>query len=134
MKRLLILFAAAAFLSGCARASFVDDRDFDMYYMGISGIHPGETATSAPSYIGARPSEFEIYTISLNGNIYYNPKIDGKLNENSSFFVDPSTGNFKLQNSSSLRTGRYAVGIKCRAAGKTYSYPEAVTIIMEKSN
>ena len=136
MKRLLILLSLALppILAGCEKNDHVDKTPFALHYMGISNVHPGETATSSPSYIGETPSGFSIYGIIHNGNIFYSPKIDGELTDQSTFWVDPAAGTFKLQNSSSLRAGTYKVGISCQSAGVDYAYPEAIviTVIKEK--
>lgn len=136
MKRLLILMVLMLppFLTGCEKNNHVDKTPFALHYMGIANAHPGETATSSPSYIGQAPSDFSIYLIMHNGNIYYSPKIDGELTDQSTFYIDPAVGTFKLQNSSALRPGTYKVGVTCTSAGVEYSYPEAIvlTIIKEK--
>ena len=136
MKRLLIFLTLMLppFLAGCEKNDYVDKTTFALHYMGISNVHPGETATSSPSYIGETPSGFSIFGINHNGNIFYSPKIDGELTERSTFWVDPVVGTFKLQNSSSLRPGTYKVGISCHSAGVEYAYPEAIviTVIKEK--
>lgn len=137
MKRRLIIIVLAIFpllFAGCEKNSFSDGTEFQLHYMGITNMHPGETATSGPSYIGKAPTDFVIYTITLNGNIYYNPKLDGELNENSIFYVNPTVGTFRVQNSSSLRPGTYKVGISCKSGGKKYSYPEAVSVVVVKDN
>ena len=136
MKKLLILLTLILppFLTGCEKSDFADKTVFALHYMGISNVHPGETATSSPSYIGETPSDFSIFAITLNGNIYYNPKIDGELTDQSTFYVDPVVGTFKLQNSSALRPGTYKVGIACTSAGVEYSYPEAIVLTIIKEN
>lgn len=134
MKRLLILLSLALplILAGCEKNDHVDKTPFALHYMGISNVHPGETATSSPSYIGETPSGFSIFGINHNGNIFYSPKIDGELTDQSTFWVDPAVGTFKLQNSSSLRAGTYKVGISCQSAGVDYAYPEAIVITVIK--
>ena len=129
---LTILMILLWALPGCRKNSFEDSSTFAIHYMGISNIHPGETATSSPSYLGAAPTGFSIYSVVFNGNIFYDPRIDGPLDENSTFYVDQGTGTFKIQNTSSLKAGTYKVSVKCSSAGKQYDCPDAITIIMLK--
>ena len=120
-------------LSACRNAGFTDQRPFALYYMGISNIHPGETATSAPSWLGEPPRDFSITLVRLGTNIFYQPKIDGPLTEDSTFYIDPVSGTFKIQHTSALKAGTYRVSIRCTSAGVEYEYPEAITIIMLKA-
>ena len=129
---LLLLVMLPGVLSGCRKNSFEDTREFALYYMGISNIHPGETATTSPSYIGNPPGDFSITLVMFNGNIYYQPKIDGPLTQDSPFYVDPQGGTFKIQHTSSMKAGTYKVNIRCSSGGKVYEYEDAITIIMLK--
>ncbi len=131
-KVFLSILLALTALAGCRKT---DPQDaLQLYYMGISSIHPGETATSSPSYLGPRPSAFSITSILHNGNFFYQPKIDGPLDENSSFYIDPDSGTFKIQQSSSLKPGLYKVSIRCSAGGVEYDWPDAITIQMIKES
>ena len=134
MRKFLLILSVILLgvLSGCRKNSFEDKQAFALHYMGISNIHPGETATSSPSYLGEAPTGFSIPLIMLNGNIYYEPRIDGPLTEDSSFYVDPVSGTFKIQNTSSLKAGLYKVSIRCSSGGREYEYPDAITINMLK--
>ena len=136
MKKILgyafmaLLLAAAS----CEKTQTTDTREFAIYYMGVTKVHPGEGAAVTPSYIGPAPTAFEIYAISRNGVAYYNPKLDGPIGATYPFQVDPSVGTFRLQNTSNLKDGRYVVSISCEAAGKKWEYPEAVTVNMLKAD
>ena len=137
MRVLGYIFAAAALLLApvsCEKTETVDTREFALYYMGLGKIHPGEGAAVTPSYIGPAPTGFEIYAISRNGVAYYNPKLDGPIGPNYPFQVDPSSGTFRIQNTSNLKDGKYVVSISCMAAGKKWEYPDAVTVNMLKAN
>lgn len=137
MRKLLPLLAmilSGILLSACQRAVFADARPFALYYMGISNIHPGETATTAPSWLGEAPHDFSITLIRLGNNIYYQPKIDGPLSETSTFHIDPDSGTVKIQNTNGMKAGTYRVDVRCTSGGVVYDLPEAITIIMLKES
>lgn len=139
VKKILVmkfsrLFAAfsAAVLSVSCMTQADPDSEFVLYYQGVRNIHPGESISLTPSYIGDAPSDFRIYSISLNGALYYAPKLDGELGPESSFWVDPATGAFKIQKTSSFNVGEYVVSISCVSGGKTYEYPSAIVATFVK--
>ncbi len=131
----LLTFAAilAAAVS-CEKTQTTDTREFALYYMGVTKVHPGEGVAVTPSYIGPQPTAFQIYAISRNGVAYYNPKLDGPIGADYSFQVDGTSGTFRLQKTASLKDGTYVVSISCEAAGKKWEYPEAVTVNMLKAD
>lgn len=134
MRKFLLILSVILLgaLSGCRKNSFEDKQAFVLHYMGISNIHPGETATTSPSWLGDTPENFSIPLILFNGNIFYQPKIDGPLTEDSSFYVDPGTGIFKIQNTSSLKAGIYKVTVNCSSGGQAYEFADAIIITMLK--
>ena len=134
MRKFLIPFLSVLVLAAsCEKTQTVDNREFELYYMGITGLHPGDNAAVSPSYIGAPATDFRIYDITRNGIQYYSPKLDGELGPEDTFTVDKQTGTFKVQKTSALKDGKYVVGISCVSSGKTYEYPEAVTVNVLKA-
>lgn len=123
---------AAIFMAGCT-PMVIDDAVFALHYFDVGNMVPGETINLTPSYKGASPTDFNIYSITHNGKIYYNPKLDGELTQSSPFYVNPSNGFFSMQNTQKLATGTYVVAIKCTSAGVLYDYPEAITVKIVKS-
>lgn len=134
MKRTftLLLGILLLVLAGCTKKSFIDDTEFALYYKSISPFTIGQEAVSKPSYIGETPEDFKIYSIMHNINLYYSPKIDGELEADDTFYIDPVTGDFKIHKTSDLKPGTYKVSIQCKAGGKTYQFPDAIVIEISK--
>ena len=134
MKRSITLLLSVLILAltGCTKKSFIDDTEFALYYKSIKPFTIGQEAVSKPSYIGEIPEDFQIYSIMHNLNLYYSPKIDGDLEEDDTFYINPQTGDFKIQKSSSLKPGTYKVSIQCKAGEKTYQVPDAIVIEISK--
>lgn len=109
-----------------------DQTEFALHYFDVGNMMPGEVINLTPSYKGVPPTDFSIYSISHNGKIYYNPKLDGVLTETSQFYVNPVNGYFSMQNTQKLATGTYVVSIKCTSDGILYDYPEAITVKIVK--
>ena len=134
MKKKLTLFVSFLLLAfiGCERNSFIDDTEFALYYKSIKPITLGSAAVSQPSYIGSAPADFRIYSITHNGTVYYNPKLDGELDSNDEFYIVSETGDFNIHKSTTLKPGTYKVSIECKSAGKLYKFPDAIEIVMSK--
>ena len=134
MKRSIILLLSVLLLglTGCTKKSFIDDTEFALYYKSINPFTLGQEAVSKPSYIGETPEAFQIYSIMHNLNLYYSPKIDGELEADDTFYINPQTGDFKIQKTSGLKPGTYKVSIQCKAGGKTYQFPDAIVIEISK--
>lgn len=134
MKRsiTLLLSVLVMTLAGCSKKSFIDDTEFALYYKSIKPFTLGQEAVSKPSYIGETPEDFQIYSIMHNLNLYYSPKIDGELEADDTFYIDPATGDFKIQKTSDLKPGTYKVSIRCKSGGKSYQFPDAIVIEISK--
>lgn len=117
--------------TACA-PDITDDTAFELYYYNVS-LTLGEDFVSQPSYIGERPDSFEIYAISCDGRVWYNPKLDGKLTEDSHFYVDPENGNFFVNDTAEMTAGTYKVSIRCVSGGMSYTYPDMVTVKINKA-
>lgn len=109
-----------------------DQTEFALHYFDVGNMMPGEVINLTPSYKGVPPTDFSIYSISHNGKIYYNPKLDGVLTESSQFYVNPVNGYFSMQNTQKLATGTYVVSVKCTSDGILYDFPEAITVKIVK--
>lgn len=109
-----------------------DQTEFALHYFDVGNMMPGETINLNPSYKGSAPTDFSIYSITHNGNIFYNPKLDGDLTESSTFYVNRQNGFFSMQNTQKLAVGKYVVSMKCTSDGKEYDYPEAITVKIVK--
>ena len=109
-----------------------DQTEFALHYFDVGNMMPGEVINLTPSYKGVPHTDFSIYSISHNGKIYYNPKLDGVLTESSQFYVNPVNGYFSMQNTQKLATGTYVVSVKCTSDGILYDFPEAITVKIVK--
>lgn len=123
-----MLSAAALWLCSCSKADVTDSTAFEIFYQGVFNVHPGESVSLTPSYIGEPPSDFRIYSISLDGKVYYSPKLDGELGEHSTFYLVPETGEFRLQDTGALAAGTYLVSLSCKSAGVSYNWDDAISI------
>ena len=130
LKRAIFLLTV---LVGISCTPIVTDQtEFALHYFDVGNMMPGEAINLTPSYKGVPPTDFSIYSISHNGKIYYNPKLDGVLTETSQFYVNPVNGYFSMQNTQKLATGTYVVSIKCTSDGVLYDFPEAITVKIVK--
>lgn len=116
--------------SGCS-PDITDDARFHLYYYNAL-VTMGEDYYSTPSYIGAAPHSFEIYDITYEGQVYYNPKLDGALTEKSHFYVNPENGGFFVNQTKDMKAGTYLVSIRCISDGVTYDNPDILTVKLSK--
>ena len=122
---------AAVFMAGCT-PMVTDAAVFALHYFDVGNMVPGEPITLAPSYKGAEPSGFVIYTIKHNGMIYFDPRISDELTPDSEFYIDPSSGQFTMRNTGKLAVGTYTVSIRCKSGGIEYDFPEKITVKIVK--
>ena len=109
-----------------------DQTEFTLHYFEVGDMLPGEPVTLSPSYKGEAPTDFLIYLIKQNGKQYYNPKIDAVLTPDSPFYIEPTSGYFKMQNTDKLTPGTYTVSIRCKSAGTEYDFPDKITVKIVK--
>lgn len=134
MKNILKLVSALGLVLaglGCS-PDIVDNTTFRLYYYNAL-IVQGEDFISKPSYIGQTPNSFEIYGVTLDGQVYYNPKLDGELNEKSHFYVNPESGAFFVNQTTSMKAGTYSVSMKCVSDGIQYTYPDMFIVKLKKA-
>ena len=115
---------------GCS-PDITDDTKFKLYFYNVI-LESGEDYISKPSFIGQTPHSFEISGVTLDGNIYYNPILDGELNEKSHFYVNPETGAFYVNQTTNMKLGIYSVSMKCVSDGLQYSYPDMFVVKLIK--
>ena len=127
----LSLLLAVLFSWQCS-PQVTDDTEFSLYYFDVGNMLAGEVINLTPSYIGTAPTDFKIYSITHNGNIFYNPMLDGDLTDKSPFYVEPVSGQFKMLNTQKLAVGEYKVSMTCTSAGVSYDYPDIITVQIVK--
>ncbi len=134
MKKILrTLSALGLFLVGLGCSpDIADDTKFKIYYYNVL-LSIGEDYISKPSYIGQEPHSFGIYEITHNGQLYYNPKLDGVLTEKSHFYVNPETGAFFVNQTTDMKEGIYSVSMKCVSDGIQYTYPDLFIVKLNKA-
>lgn len=134
MKKILRMLSVLGLVLaglGCS-PDIIDDTKFELYYYNAL-LTVGEDYLSKPSYIGQPPHSFEIYGVTLDGKIYYNPKLDGELNEKSHFYVNPESGAFYVNQTTDMKTGTYSVSMKCVSDGIQYTYPDMFVVKLNKA-
>lgn len=131
ISRLLTLLIVFLTQVGCT-PDIADDTKFNIYYYNAL-VTLGEDYYSTPSYIGAAPHSFEIYSITYEGQVYYNPKLDGELTEKSHFYVNPENGGFFINQTKNMKAGIYKVSMRCVSDGVQYDYPDILTVKMNKA-
>lgn len=130
LKQTLCLLTVLAGIS--CTPIVTDQTEFALHYYEVGNMLAGEPVTLSPSYIGETPTDFYIYLIKQNGKQYYNPKIDAPLNAESPFWIEPTSGYFKMQNTGKLTPGTYTVSIRCKSAGVEYDFPDKITVRIVK--
>lgn len=119
----LPLMAAVAVCIGavsCEKTEVTDGDRFSLFYPGITDIGPSTNMNLNPTYHGARPSDFRIYRVTLDGAGY----------QTDCFLIDAASGQVQLRNTDLLPVGLYSLSISCVSAGRTYEFPDAVSVNM----
>ncbi len=124
----LLCFSAVLLWGASCTPPVTDRTEFALYYYDIGNMYPGDEVSITPSYIGETPSDFRIYSVTRDGKIFYDPKIDGELTEEDSFYIDRQTGTFMVQNTTDMDPGKYVVSLSCTSGGKAYDYPGMITV------
>lgn len=130
ISRILTLLVIFMVQMGCT-PDIADDTKFKLYYYNAL-LSQGEDFISKPSFIGQTPHSFEIYAITLDGQVFYNPKLDGELTEKSHFYINPETGAFFVNQTAKMKTGIYSMSVKCISDGIQYSYPDMFIVKLNK--
>lgn len=118
---ILAVVTLSIFSISCSETETTDSTGFAIYYTGMTDIGPSMVGTiSSPTYKGAAPSDFTITNITLNGEPY----------SGNCFEIDSETGKISISNTKNAATGRYSISISCVAGGKSYSFPDIVSVKM----
>lgn len=88
----------------------------------------GGSTLLTPSYLGGKPTNFRIYSITRNDAIFYDPRLDGELQEADSFYISPKDGAFTVQNTSEMSVGIYRISLSCESNGELYEFPNLITV------
>ena len=110
--------AAAGVMFAACEPELTDSRTFDLSYPGITDIAPSTNINITPTWIGGTPSDFQVYRVKLDGETY----------ETDCFSADPVSGAFYVRNTDALPTGLYSISISCKCGGKSYKFPDIISI------
>lgn len=115
---LLGVFAAGS----CSKNELTDGDRFSLFYPDITDIGPSYAMNITPTYHGAKPEDFQIFRVTL----------DGKACQTEAFAIDPQTGMFQILSTETLPVGLYAISISCTSGGKEYRFPDMIKVNMMK--
>ncbi len=125
--RLLLPIVAAAGIclshTACEPEGLTDKTEFALYYSDITDIGPSTPMNLSPDYVGAKPSDFAITKVTLDGEVY----------ESECFTINAESGTFSMNGTENLPVGLYKVSISCKAGGKTWNFADIISINMMKT-
>lgn len=101
-------------------SALTDTGEFSLYYPGITDIGPSTNMDLTPSWHGGTPGNFEIYSVSL----------DGQAVVTDFFSIDPDNGVFQIRKSEGAAVGKYSIGIACIVNGNRFEFPDAIVVNM----
>lgn len=120
---LSVLLMSFISFTACDDTETIDETDFALYYTGMTDIGPSMTGViSTPSYIGGKPSDFEIFKVTLNGETY----------SGSSFLINKEDGAITISETSGIAVGLYKLSIRCYSNGKMFEFADMVEVNMMK--
>lgn len=111
-----LLLAAAS----CGPEGLTDTAAFSLYYPGVTDIGPSTTFKVTPTYHGAAPCDFEITSVTHEGEAFVSE----------SFVIERETGTVHLVHTDNLPTGAYAVSVACVSDGRRYVFPDLIRITL----
>ena len=129
LRKILGFLSILSLTISCS-PELTDNTTFSLHYYDAEVIIGGSSVILSPSYIGDKPTDFRIDNIIRNGMIEYDPILDGPLTEKDIFYIYPDTGDLIIQKTAGKKAGTYHVSISCSSAGKSYSFPELITLKM----
>ncbi len=108
--------------TACSPEGIVDNTEFALYYSGITDVGPSTPMSLTPTYIGQKPSNFKITSVT----------VDSEPLQSDSFSINEESGVFNMRNTAALPVGLYRISVSCVSAGKTWNFPDIITINMMK--
>lgn len=125
LAALTALLGIGLSLDSCRDPQLTDDTEFNLYYPGVTDIAPSATmpVNITMTYIGAKPTDFKITRVTFEGGVFDNASGTFSIN---------SEGTVHIANSDQLEIGQYAISISCQANGKTWDFPDIITVNIMK--
>ena len=118
----LMMLGIGLSTNSCKPEGLTDNSEFSLYYPGISDIGPSTAISVTPTWHGKQPSNFEIYQVTLDGNIF--------TEGGDAFQIDTETGVVSLSNTDNLPVGKYLLSISCNSNGKLFKFADAIRVNM----
>ena len=115
-----MLLALAVSVVSCTKDNLTDGDKFMLFYPDITDIGPSTNMELDPTYHGAKPTDFSIYSV----------KLDGSAIQTECFKMDPTSGRLSIEDTEDLSVGVYALSVSCKSSGKTYQYPDIIKVNM----
>ena len=125
LAALTALLGIGLSLDSCRDPQLTDETEFNLYYPGVTDIAPSATmpVNITMTYIGAKPTDFKITRVTFEGGVFDNASGTFSIN---------SEGTVHIANSDQLEIGQYAISISCQANGKTWDFPDIITVNIMK--
>ena len=126
LAALTALLGIGLSLDSCRDPQLTDETEFNLYYPGVTDIAPSATMSvdiPVGAYIGAKPTDFKITRVTFEGGVFDNASGTFSIN---------SEGTVHIANSDQLEIGQYAISISCQANGKTWDFPDIITVNIMK--
>ena len=114
--------------SSCDDEFTTDNSGFHLYYTSMTDIAPSMTGVIAsPTYNGAVPSDFKITEMNYSST-NENGEETREAYTGDCFSIVSETGEIMINSTADMKTGKYYISVSCMAAGKTYTYKDAVVV------
>lgn len=114
--------------SSCDDEFTTDKSGFNLYYTSMTDIAPSMTGVIAsPTYNGAVPSDFKITEMNYSST-NDNGEETREAYTGDCFSIVSETGEIMINSTADMKTGKYYLSVSCVAAGRTYTYKDAVVV------
>lgn len=114
------LLVCTAILTACTKNELTDGDKFMLFYPDITDIGPSTNMTLQPTYHGAKPHEFKVYNVKLNGETF----------QTECFTVEADNGRLLITDTEGLPVGVYSISISCKSGSQSFEFPDIIKINM----
>ena len=119
-KMMAGLLVCTAILAACTKNELTDGDKFMLFYPDITDIGPSTNMTLQPTYHGAKPHEFKVYNVKLNGETF----------QTECFTVEADNGRLLITDTEGLPVGVYSISISCKSGSQSFEFPDIIKINM----
>ena len=125
---IIAMLAIVLGISSCKDDFTTDDGSFALYYMSMTDIAPSMSGVIAsPTYKGAAPYDFKITGISYSNKNEKGEEVS-EAYTGECFTINSENGEISINSSKDMKTGKYFISVSCYAAGKMYTFNNAVEV------